>query len=162
MPQLDPSSYFSQLFWMLVCFCCLWALLSTFVIPKIADVMEQRKRKIDEYIQKADALNQQAKESIDKYHAILNEAEQTSQAEIQKGRDELQKYLKNTEADLSKKLNRKIADNEFTLAKEKKDTMQQIETIAVDLAYEIVQKLGFNQISKKDVSALAIKDKAHE
>ncbi len=124
--------------------------------------MEQRKRKIDEYIQKADALNQQAKESIDKYHAILNEAEQTSQAEIQKGRDELQKYLKNTEADLSKKLNRKIADNEFTLAKEKKDTMQQIETIAVDLAYEIVQKLGFKQISRKDVSALAVKEKAHE
>ena len=55
MPQLDTSSYFSQLFWMLVCFCCLWALLSTFVIPKIADAMEQRKRKIDEYIQKADA-----------------------------------------------------------------------------------------------------------
>ena len=162
MPQLDPSSYFSQIFWMLVCFCTLWALLSMFVIPKIADVMEQRKRKIDDYIQKADAFNQLAKESLDKYHEILTEAEQTSQAEMQKGRDELQRYLHSAEADLSKKLNRKIADSEFTLAKEKKDTMQQIENIAVDLAFEIVQKLGFKQISRKDVSALAIKDRTHE
>lgn len=162
MPQLDPSSYVSQLFWMLICFCGLWWLLATFVVPKIADIIEQRKRKIDEYIQKADALNQRAKESLDKYHAILNEAEQTSHAEMQKGRDELQRYLHNAEADLSKKLNRKIADSEFTLAKEKKDTMLQIENIAVDLAFEIVQKLGFKKIKRQDVSALAVKDRAHE
>ena len=93
MPQLDPSSYVSQIFWMLVCFCSLWALLSIFVIPKIADVIEQRKRKIDEYIQKADTFNKKAKESLDKYHAILEQAEQTSQAEMQKGRDELKQYL---------------------------------------------------------------------
>ena len=162
MPQLDPSSYVSQIFWMLVCFCSLWALLSIFVIPKIADVIEQRKRKIDEYIQKADTFNKKAKESLDKYHAILEQAEQTSQAEMQKGRDELKQYLQNAESSLTQKLNKKIADNEFTLAKEKKDTMQQIETIAVDLAYEIVQKLGFKKISKKDVSLLTAKEKAHE
>ena len=162
MPQLDPSSYISQIFWLLVCFCSLWGLLSVFVIPKIADAIEQRKRKIDEYIQKANALNQRAKESLDKYHAVLEQAEQTSKEEMQKGKDELQRYLQNAEADLSKRLNKKIADNEFTLAKEKKDTMQQIESIAVDLAYEIVQKLGFNKISKKDVSSLAVKGKAHE
>ncbi|MBQ7633242.1 MAG: hypothetical protein IJS88_03930 [Alphaproteobacteria bacterium] len=162
MPQLDPSSYISQFFWMLVCFCTLWALLSLFVIPKIADIIEQRKRKIDEYIQKADALNKQAKESLEKYHAVLVQAEQTSQAEMQKGKDELNRYLHNAEADLSQRLNKKIADNEFTLAKEKKDTLQQIETIAVDLAYEIVQKLGFSQISKKDVYTQALKEKTHE
>lgn len=162
MPQLDPSSYASQIFWMLVCFCCLWVLLSVFVIPKIADVIEQRKRKIDEYIQKADAFNKKAKESLDKYHAVLEQAEQTSQAELQKGRDELKQYLQNAESTLSQKLNKKIADNEFTLAKEKKDTMQQIENIAVDLAYEIVQKLGFKKISKSDVSMLTAKEKAHE
>ncbi len=162
MPQLDPSSYISQFFWMLVCFCTLWALLSFFVIPKIADITEQRKRKIDEYIQKADALNKQAKESLEKYHAVLMQAEQTSQAEMQKGKDELNRYLHNAEADLSQRLNKKIADNEFTLAKEKKDTLQQIETIAVDLAYEIVQKLGFSQISKEDVSMQALKGKTHE
>ena len=153
MPQLDTSSYISQIFWLLVCFCSLWGLLSVFVIPKIADIVEQRKRKIDEYIQKANALNQQAKDSLDKYHAVLEQAEQTSKEEMQKGRDELQRYLQNAEADLSKRLNKKIAE---------KDTMQQIETIAVDLAYEIVQKLGFKKISKNDVSTLALKEKVHE
>lgn len=161
MPQLDPSSYVSQIFWLLVCFCSLWGLLSVFVIPKIADIIEQRKRKIDEYVQKADALNLQAKTSLEKYHDTLAEAEKTSQQEVAKGKQELKEYLQKAESDLTKNLNKKIADNEFALATEKRETLQQIEFIAQDLAYEIVQKLGFNNISRADVAQTALKDKTH-
>ena len=161
MPQLDPSSYVSQIFWLLVCFCSLWGLLSVFVIPKIADIIEQRKRKIDEYVQKADALNLQAKTSLEKYHDTLAEAEKTSQQEVAKGKQELKEYLQKAESDLTKNLNKKIADNEFALATEKRETLQQIEFIAQDLAYEIVKKLGFNNISKSDIAQTALRDKSH-
>ena len=108
MPQLDPSSYVSQIFWLLVCFCSLWGLLSVFVIPKIADIIEQRKRKIDEYVQKADALNLQAKTSLEKYHDTLAEAEKTSQQEVAKGNQELKEDLQTAASDLTKNLNKKI------------------------------------------------------
>lgn len=162
MPQLDPSSYVSQIFWLLVCFCSLWGLLSVFVIPKIADIIEQRKRKIDEYVQKADALNLQAKTSLEKYHDTLAEAEKTSQQEVTKGKQELKEYLQKAESDLTKNLNKKIADNEFALATEKRETLQQIEFIAQDLAYEIVKKLGFKNISKSDIAQIALRGKSHE
>ena len=162
MPQLDPSSYVSQIFWLLVCFCSLWGLLSVFVIPKIADIIEQRKRKIDEYVQKADALNLQAKTSLEKYHDTLAEAEKTSQQEVAKGKQELKEYLQKAESDLTKNLNKKIADNEFALATEKRETLQQIEFIAQDLAYEIVKKLGFKNIRKSDIAQTALRGKSHE
>ena len=57
------------------------------------------------------------------------------------------------------KLNRKIADNEFLLAKEKKNTLQQIENISEDLAFEIVQKLGFSNITRQDIALTAQKEK---
>ena len=40
MPQLDLSTYASQAFWMVLCFSLLWLLLSIFITPKIADVLE--------------------------------------------------------------------------------------------------------------------------
>lgn len=161
MPQLDPSSYVSQIFWLLVCFCSLWGLLSVFVIPKIADIIEQRKRKIDEYVQKADALNLQAKTSLEKYHDTLAEAEQTSQQKMAKGKQALNEYLQKAESNLTKDLNKKIADNELELATEKRETLQQIESIAQDLAYEIIKKLGFNNISKADIAQTALRNKTH-
>ena len=57
MPQLDFSMYASQGLWMIGFFCLLWAMLAIFVTPKIADIQEQRKRKIHEYVRKAEQLN---------------------------------------------------------------------------------------------------------
>lgn len=159
MPQLDLSTYISQAFWLLVSFCTLWALLSFFVMPKIANVIEQRKRKIDDYIQKAEKLNTQAKDSLSKYNASLAAATQTADRELETGRQEIKAKLQQTETSMTAELNRKIADNELKIAKEKSETLQQIENIAQDLAYEILQKLGFAKISRQDVAETAREDK---
>lgn len=161
MPQLELSSYISQMFWLLLSFCVLWFLLSTFIVPKLADVVEQRKRKINEYVQRADALNAQAQNSLEKYNETISLAEKQAEESKNKSKEELKAYLQKTEADMSERLNKKIADNEFLLATEKNNTLQQIEVIAQDLAYQIVQKLGFANISKQDIAALTHKDKAN-
>lgn len=161
MPQLDVSSYISQMFWLLLSFCALWFLLSVFIVPKLADVVEQRKRKIDEYVQKAEALNAQAQKSLEKYNETIAMAEKQAEADKNKGKEELQAYLQKTEANMAEHLNKKIADNEFMLATEKSNTLQQIEVIAQDLAYQIVQKLGFANIRRQDITELAQKDKAN-
>ena len=161
MPQLELSSYISQMFWLLLSFCVLWFLLSTFIVPKLADVVEQRKRKINEYVQRADALNAQAQNSLEKYNETISLAQKQAEESKNKSKEELKAYLQKTEADMSERLNKKIADNEFLLATEKNNTLQQIEVIAQDLAYQIVQKLGFANISKRDIAALTHKDKAN-
>lgn len=151
MPQLDLSTFASQAFWMVLSFCLLWILLSIFVTPKIADVLEQRKRKIDDYIRKAEKLNQQAKASLVKYEQALNEAKQKAAASIAENQKESASFLAAEEKLLNERLNKQIADSEFKLATEKKETMLQIESLSQNLAFEIVQKLGFTNISKKDI-----------
>lgn len=161
LPQLDLSTYISQAFWLIVCFCLLWILMSVFITPKLANIIEQRKRKINEYIRKAEKLNNQAKEALKNYHDTLAKAEHEADAEIERERENLREYLKTTEDKMSAQLNKKIADNEFDLAKEKKHTLLQIESISENLAYEIVQKLGFTSISRKDISSITQKDKVN-
>lgn len=161
LPQLDSSTYVSQAFWLLFCFCLLWLMLAVFVTPKIANIIEQRKRKINEYVRKAEKLNEQAKAALDKYQKTLEQAEKKAEQEMAKERTDLKNYLQDTESKMSERLNKKIADNEFELAKEKKNTLQQIEGIAEELAFEIVRKLGFSSISRQDIAAVAQKDKSH-
>ena len=159
MPQLDWSTFLSQAFWLIVCFCTLWFLLSEFVMPKLANVIEQRKRKIDDYVQKADALSAAAKASLNKYNETLATAKAEAEKKLSEGKIEIKNQLSETERKMTAELNQKIADNEFLLASEKKDTMLQIENIAQDLAYNILQKLGFVNISQHDVAMIAQKEK---
>lgn len=155
MPQLDLSTYASQAFWMVLCFSLLWLLLSIFITPKIADVLEQRKRKIDDYIRKAEKLNQQAKASLEKYEQTLNEAKAKAAADIAANQKESAAFLAEEERLLNERLNKQIADSEFKLAKEKKETIQQIQNLSQNLAFDIVQKLGFAEITENDVEAVA-------
>ena len=155
MPQLDLSTFASQAFWMVLCFSLLWIMVSVFITPKITDVLEQRKRKIDDYIRKAEKLNQQAKTSLEKYEQALNEAKIKASADIAANQKESAAFLAAEEKMLNERLNKQIADSEFKLATEKKETQQQIESLSQNLAFEIVQKLGFTQISKEDIADAA-------
>lgn len=159
MPQLDWSTFASQAFWLIVCFCALWGLLAHLVTPKLADVIEQRKRKIADYVQKAEAFNAAAKDSLNKYNETLAEAKAKAEKQLSDGRYELKKQLEAKNRQMTEQLNQKIADNEFVLASEKKATLLQIEDISEDLAYSILQKLGFANISRQDVARVAVKGK---
>ncbi len=155
MPQLDLSTFASQAFWMVVSFSLLWFLMAMFITPKITDVLEQRKRKIDDYINKAEKLNQQAKTSLEKYEQALNDAKAKAAADIATCQKESAAYLAAEQKLLNERLNKQIAESEFKLATEKKETLQQIEQLSQNLAFDIVQKLGFSHISKEDVQKAA-------
>ena len=159
MPQLDWSTFMSQAFWLVVFFCLLWGILAFNIMPKLADVIEQRKRKIADYVQKADTFNAAAKDSLNKYNETLASAKIQAEKQLSDGKAEIKKQLDTANRKMTAQLNQKIADNEFLLAAEKKETLLQIESISQDLAYSILQKLGFNNISKKDVEQVALKER---
>ena len=158
MPQLDFSMYASQGLWMIGFFCLLWAMLAIFVTPKIADIQEQRKCKIHEYVRKAEQLNRKAQSALEKYEATITEAQDKAKAEMEDNQKQIKDYLQQSEAQMSAKLNQKIASSEFLLAKEKQETMQQIEDIAETLAFQVTQKLGFKDISISDIQQIAKKE----
>lgn len=158
MPQLDFSMYASQALWMIGFFCLLWAMLAIFVTPKIADIQEQRKRKIHEYVHKAEQLNHKAQVSLEKYETTISAAKEKAKADIETHQAEVKAYLRETEVQMAAKLNQQIASSEFLLAKEKQETLQQIEQIAESTALEIVHKLGFKQISSVDIEKIAKKE----
>jgi F-type H+-transporting ATPase subunit b len=161
MPQIDVSTFLSQAFWLLVCFCTLWGLLSVCITPKLTDIIEQRKRKINDFIQKAENLRRQAEQSLQAYNQAVTTAKETVEKEIADCKRETEAYLKQAEKKLNKELNKKILANEVTLEKEKELVSQQIGRISQDLAFDIVNKLGFGKISRQDIAKIADKESIH-
>ena len=62
MPQLDFSVFPSQLFWLCITFFAMLFIMSRFIIPKTAEMINLRKEKIDGYLEKAAEL----KEKVEK------------------------------------------------------------------------------------------------
>lgn len=161
MPQIDISTFLSQAFWLLVCFCLLWGMMSVFVTPKLTDIIEQRKRKINEFIQKAESLRLQAEQSLQAYNTAISSATSKAEKEINENKIQLDTYLAETENELTEKLNKKLAEHEINLEKERRSVSQQIDAIAQNLAFDIVNKLGFSAISQQDIKEIAHEEKLH-
>lgn len=149
MPQLDPSTYVSQIFWLLVSFFSLWLVMSWFIVPKIEDVLKQRRQKIDDFVKKAEKINKQALSSLDKYHKALDKAKNSAEAAIAKNRQELDDTIAEKKAEIEEALAKKIADSEHMLAKQKQETLEAIEHISQTLADSIVVKLDVKKTKSK-------------
>lgn len=158
MPQLETSTFLSQIFWLLITFFSLWFMMSWFIIPRIEEIIEQRRQKIDSYIQKAEKINKLALQSLEKYEKSLQKAKQEAEERIAQNKAELSQSIAEKHAEIEDILNRKIADNEYMLAKERIDTLSAINDISLSLASEIISRLDIEPVDKEKLK-MTIADK---
>ena len=152
MPQLDTSTFTSQLFWLVVCFFSMMFIMSKFIIPKIADIMEQRQRKIDGYLNKAADLKEQAEAALRKYQNALAAA--TEKADT---KDEMNRLISDKQSELEARLQKKIKEGEKEINAGKEEALKQIKAVSEDLALDVIKKIGISGIKASDIKA-AIKD----
>ena len=61
MPQLDVTTYSTQIFWLLVCFSVLLILAKSFVVPNMDNIFNNRMRHINLLLDQASKLADEAK-----------------------------------------------------------------------------------------------------
>lgn len=157
MPQLDTSSFTSQLFWLVICFFSMMFIMSKFIIPKIADIMEQRQRKIDSYLNKAADLKQQAESALQKYQDALAQATENANKSLADTKEEMNKLINDKQSELEGRLQKKIKEGETEINVSKEQALKQIKAISEELALDVVKKIGITGIKTPDIKA-AIKD----
>lgn len=153
MPQLDTSTFASQLFWLCICFFSMLFIMSKFIIPKIADILEQRQRKIDGYLIKAHQLKIQAEETLKKYQDALNEANEHATKALSKTQTELNSLIEKKQNDLTQHLHKMLEEGEKEIAKSQKEAINKVKSVSEDLALDIAQKIGLKDISSADIKA---------
>ena len=156
MPQLDFSVFPSQFFWLLVNFLLMLFIMGKFIIPKTAEMINLRKEKIEGDLEKAAEIKRKVEEMVEKYNEALKDANTKASISLQKTKDELNETITRRQDDLTAKVIAEIESGEEKIAVSKMKALQKIEEVSVELAVDVLNKLGFSGIKVKDAkNALA-------
>ena len=74
MPQLDPTYWASQTFWLILVFTVLYISISKFYLPKIKNSLDNRENKIKEDLEDANKFKELSEAKLKEYEIILENA----------------------------------------------------------------------------------------
>ena len=156
LPQLDTSTYPSQLLWLVITFGALYLLLSKVLLPKIANAIETRQSRIAADLAQAEQLNDDARKASEAYDAALADARAKANAIAQENRTEVLKELEAEQSKVDAQLADKLAKAEKQIAATREKAMGEVENIAGQLVDDVVQELTGSKPSAAAVkSAIA-------
>ena len=112
LPQLDISTWPSQLFWLVVLFTAGYILMAKFVTPRIGSVLEERRAKVDEDLGKARSASEDAARIRAEYEADLDAARTAAAETAKQAAAEATKQAEASDAKIAKKLAEKVAKAE--------------------------------------------------
>jgi F-type H+-transporting ATPase subunit b len=141
MPQLDTSTFSSQIFWLCVCFLALYFILSYIALPKISRVLEERDETREEKINKASTYREQAEDLLVDYEKTLGQARDQAQKHYKAIVKATTSQIANQQNDFLDKLNERLHLTEQALYRARLESSQEIGPLAVDVAKAILIKL---------------------
>ena len=153
MPQLDFSVFPSQLFWLSVSFFLMLFIMSKFIIPKTAEMINLRREKIDGDLETAAEIKRKVEKTLEKYNRALSDAQAKANISLQKTKDELNETINRRQAEMAARLHAEIEAGEKKIAASKAKAMQKVEEASAELAVDVLNKLGFGGIKVKDAAA---------
>ncbi|MBR6409661.1 MAG: hypothetical protein IKS23_05445 [Alphaproteobacteria bacterium] len=143
MPQLEPSSYISQIFWLTITFLSLWFVMSLFIIPRIKEIVDAREQKIEDYVQKASLINKQALQTLERYQKAVESAKAQAEEKISAQKQELSQILEAKKSEIDAAITEKMDESKRVLDEDREQTLNAIDEISQKTADIILQKLGF-------------------
>jgi F-type H+-transporting ATPase subunit b len=152
-PPFNPQTFGSQLFWLVIAFVVLYAILAKIAIPRVGGIIENRQKRIADDIAAAGMLKQQSDEAIAAYEKALADARARAQLIANETRDKQQAEAETRRKRLEDELNVKLADAEKTIAATKQAAMANVRGIAADATKAIVERLIGESPSDKDADA---------
>ena len=152
MPQLNPEFFLSQLFWLVISFSFLLFFLWKFSLPRISAVLEKREIKINNDIQSAKKLQNEAEE-------IQNQIEKT----LLTARNQTTEMIKKTSIDLQNKsiaelkkidneLKKKIDESTKIIKKNKNNSMVELNDQIKEITKLTISKLSRISVNDHEIN----------
>ena len=112
LPQLNASTYVGQVFWLIITFGLLYAVMSRVFLPRLGGVIEERRNRIaDDYDQAAE-FKRQAEEAQATYERSLADAKARAATIAAETRAQVDADIAEMEAENDAKLEAEIAEAE--------------------------------------------------
>jgi F-type H+-transporting ATPase subunit b len=140
-PPFDPQTFPSQIFWLTITFVALYLLMARIALPRIASILEERRKHIDDHLAEAQRLRGESDQALVTYERALAEARTRGQTLANEARAQAAANAEAHRRDVDAKLQARIAEAEKAVAAARSTAMTNVHEIAEDAAGTIVERL---------------------
>ena len=158
MPQLEISTFPSQIFWLVVSFLILYIIMAKVIVPRISSVIKNRENEIKNNIHISEQLYRDTEIINDEIEKIKNDTETEVREIINNLRININKKINENNQILKNKLEKKLEKDEKNIFKKKEKVLKEINKIAFNLSQEIIKKISNNKNVKKNKLKQIIKN----
>ena len=158
MPQLDFSTFLPQIFWLFISLSFLYIVLSRYALPRVSDVIEERKDIIAQDIDSAKEYSLESEKAFEELNIKLSDAKVSSQDLINKSLQNIKEDNEIKKSSLIKEINNEISKAEGEIKEKKETALDEISSISESLAIEMLENLSVGEIDKVKIAALSKMD----
>jgi F-type H+-transporting ATPase subunit b len=141
MPQLDFSTFPSQLFWLTITFAVLYLLMAKLILPRIESVIGARQSRMDGDLERASRMQSEAEAVMAAYEKALATAREKAQATMKETTDRLNAIAAERQAQASALIGKRLEEAERRIAEEKGRAMASLRELATEVTQASVSRL---------------------
>ena len=153
MPQLDPTYWASQAFWLILIFTALYLALSNLFIPKIKNSIDNRENKIKDDLDEAQKLKNLAEQKLKEYELSIENAKKEVQKIIFESKNKLSLEIQKKKKEFEKEIEIEIKSAEKGIENLKKESFKSISTISEEMASKVIEQISGEPMNQSSVKA---------
>ena len=141
MPQLNPESFSSQIFWLTLLFITLFLINHYFFLPKIKNIRRKRDETIQSYLDEAKKLNNSFNSLVEKMNKDFEEVKNEQNALIKKTFEENKKIFDKKILEINKDFEDKKNKLNSDIDENKKMITNELPKLCVDPSDKLYEKI---------------------
>ena len=153
MPQLDPTYWASQAFWLILTFTVLYISIAKLYLPKIKNNLDDRENKIKDDLDAANKFKDLSELKLKEYEKIL----ENSKKEVIKihldSKNKLDKDIQTKKDVMDKEIETEINIRKLIINELKKNSILDIQNISKDLASNIIENISGDKLNESSIKA---------
>ena len=153
MPQLDPTYWASQSFWLILIFITLYLALSNLFIPKIKNNIDNRENKIKNDLDEAQKLKNLAEKKFKEYELSIENAKKEVQKIIFESKNKLNLEIQGKKKEFEKEIEIEIERAEKEIEHLKKDSLVNISAISEVVASNVIEQISGEPMNQSSIKA---------
>jgi F-type H+-transporting ATPase subunit b len=150
-PPFNPATFSSQLIWLAITFGALYAIMKRVALPRIAEVIEERRDRIQRDLDAAERLKSETDKALAGYEAALAEAKTNASGIAKQTRESLAGETDREKERVEAQIAAKLVDAEKRINSMKTAALAQVNEIALDTVGQVVAKLGGGDVTRDDI-----------
>ena len=153
MPQMEFADYFPQIAWSIFAFATLYFLMAKLALPRITDILESRQRRLDQDLELAEELRDEATVALAGYESLMAAAHAKTEIILSEARETLQRETAQRLDALKAQLESKVTESERRMQNTMAQAVDEVVVAASVSARSGVKKLIGLEVSEEQARA---------